>query len=306
MSDYFDKNQLFMEPTTNQYGNHMVMTNVHKMSKTKYINIDTKFRDEYDFSLPANFNINLPERVNSVHSIKVTNIEIPMTFYNISANLGNNYFKITNGANSEIITLKDQNYSPSELEVEINAKLTASSHGSGMSFSIPLNINNKTSISSTVPAITIQFDVDKYGNNDKFNFKNKLGWLMGFRNTSYNVVSGTNTTVAECSIDLSGPRYLYLAIDEYNKGKQNSFISPLSSSLINKNIIARIAMDIKNHPYGTILPANTATGLLTTDQRNYTGKIDLQKLQIQLLNETGIPMTLNGQDFSFCLEVNYE
>ena len=48
MTDYYNKSDLFMEPKTQQYGNHMVMTNVHKSTKIKHISIDTKFRDDYD------------------------------------------------------------------------------------------------------------------------------------------------------------------------------------------------------------------------------------------------------------------
>ena len=48
MSNYFENRDLFLEPKVNQYGSHMVMTNVHKQNKTKYINIDTTFRDEYN------------------------------------------------------------------------------------------------------------------------------------------------------------------------------------------------------------------------------------------------------------------
>lgn len=33
----FDNSSLFMEPRTNQYGSHMIMTNVHKPTKTKYV-----------------------------------------------------------------------------------------------------------------------------------------------------------------------------------------------------------------------------------------------------------------------------
>jgi len=304
MTDYYNKSDLFMEPKTQQYGNHMVMTNVHKSTKIKHISIDTKFRDDYDYTQPASFQIVLPERVNDVHSMSVTNMEIPMSFYNISANLGNNYFKITNGTDTEIIKFNDNNYDAASLQTEITAKLAASTHGKQLVF----NINNmgKTNISTTSAAITItvDFDVDKSGNSDKFNFKHKIGWLLGFRKTSY-IVNGTNT-VSECILDLSGPRYLYLAIDEFNKGNQNSFVSPLSSSLINKNIIARISLDKSQYGYGTILPVNTYNGLLATDKRCYTGKIDLQKMQVQLLNESGIPMNLNGYDFSFCLEASCE
>jgi len=298
MTDYYSKGDLFMEPKIQQYGNHMVMTNVHKSTKIKHISIDTKFRDDYDYTQPANLQVVLPERVSDVHSISVTNMEIPMSFYNISANLGNNYFKIINSGIDSIITLDDNNYDASSLHTEINNKIALA----GLSYTV--TANGRTSIISTTTDVSIVFDIDKYGNSDKFNFKHKLGWLLGFRKQSYDITS--TATSAECTLDLTGPRYLYLAIDEFNKGNQNSFVSPLSSSLINKNIIARISLDKSHYGYGSILPANAYNGLLATDKRCYTGKVDLQKLQIQLLNETGIPMNLNGYDFSFCLEANCE
>ena len=48
MSAYNEKYNLFLQPETNQYGNHMVMSNVQKQNKHKYVNIDTKFSDEYE------------------------------------------------------------------------------------------------------------------------------------------------------------------------------------------------------------------------------------------------------------------
>ena len=39
MSQYFDKSDLFLDPKVKQYGSHMVMSNVHKPTKTKYVNI---------------------------------------------------------------------------------------------------------------------------------------------------------------------------------------------------------------------------------------------------------------------------
>lgn len=301
MTDYYNKAELFMEPKTKQYGNHMIMSNVHKSSKTKYISIDTKFRDDYDYTQPANFQIVLPERVNDVRSICVTNIEIPMSFYNISANLGNNYFKVINGAYTGIITIDDNFYTAASLATKIAEKLASSIYTAGIA--ITVNANARTSI-ATNTNITLVFDVDKTGSSDKFNFKQKLGWLLGFRKTTYDIFT-TNIT-AECTLDLYGPRYLYLAIDEFTKGNQNTFVTPLSSSMINKNIIARIAVDMSTYSYGAILPATYFNGLLTTDTRSYTGKIDLQKLNVQLLNESGIPVMLNGHDFSFCLEASCE
>lgn len=302
MTDYYNKTELFMEPKTKQYGNHMIMSNVHKPTKTKYISIDTKFRDDYDYTQPANFQIVLPERVNDVRSICVTNVEIPMSLHNISANLGNNYFKVINGASTEIITIDDNFYTAASLATEIAAKLALSTHGAVLTFTI--NANGRTRV-STISNRTLVFDVDKTGSSDKFNFKQKLGWLLGFRKTTYDIVT-TGVTTAECNLDLYSPRYLYLAIDEYTKGNQNTFVTPLSSSLINKNIIARIVLDMQYYGYGSMLPATYSNGLLTTDTRSYTGKVDLQKLNVQLLNESGMPVMLNGRDFSFCLEASCE
>jgi hypothetical protein len=295
----FNKNQLFMEPKTKQYGSHMVMTNVQKNSKTKYINIDTQFRDEYNYMKTSNYNITLPERVNEIKDLKVTNIEIPLTYFIISENLGNNYFKITVSGTESVITIADGNYTSSSLQTAINTAL------SGKNLSCTLTQNSFSSFVTSSGTIKIEFDVDKYGNSDKYNFKNKLGWLLGFRNTTYNLT--TNATTSEGFLNLNGPNYLYLAVDEFNKSSnQNSFSSPLFSSMVNKNILARIVIDHKNYTFGDVLVASIDNGYLLSDTRNYTGKIDLQKLNIQLLNETGIPMNLNSLDFSFCLEVTHE
>tara|TARA_B000000441_G_C21682950_1_gene314639 strand:- start:10 stop:789 length:780 start_codon:yes stop_codon:yes gene_type:complete len=96
MSQYVDNNELFLNPRVKQYGSHMVMSNVHKPTKTKFVNIDTKFSDEYNNFEVANYNITLPERINNIKTLTVSNIELPMSFYNISSALGNNSFKITN------------------------------------------------------------------------------------------------------------------------------------------------------------------------------------------------------------------
>ena len=57
--------------------------------------------------------------------------------------------------------------------------------------------------------------------------------------------------------------------------------------------------------FGTILPVNNFTGLLS-DTRSYTDKVDLLKLNVKLLNESGTVINLNGMDFSFCIEVMHE
>ncbi len=129
---------------------------------------------------------------------------------------------------------------------------------------------------------------------------------MGFRTLTQEITAATSPVSSQASLDLNGPRYLYLAMEEYGKGNPNSFQSPMHSSQINKNILARITLDPTQYPYGSTLPANTYNGLLLSDIRTYSGKVDLQKLNVQILNEVGVPMALNGGEFSFCLEVAHE
>ena len=303
--------ELFFEPKVNQYGSHMVMTNVNKSTKTKYLNIDTRFRDEYNYNDQSYFNvttpdkykynITIPEIVTNIKTISVKCIELPMTFFNVSSNLENNYFSVTKGTTKTSIVIPDGNYnSLSSVIAGINSVL-GSSYGGDLSFNI--DTNGKYNLKSISNAYTVDFSSSK----DKYNFKSSLGWLIGFRSPTYTLAPGQSIT-AECSnqISIPSPRYLYLAIDEFNKGVQTSFITPVSNAFLNKNVIARIALNTATHGYGSILPAIFFNGLLVSDVRSYNGKVNLQKLNIQLLNESGMPVDLNGQDFSFCLEVTCE
>ena len=309
MSEY---NELFLEPKTTQYGSHMVMTNVNKPNKKKYINIDTKFRDEYNYMSTSNYNLTLPERVTDVTTMSVASMEIPILFYNISSSLGNNSFKITNLSSNNTTTLivvPDGQYTSSSLVTAINL-LTGN-----LTFDVS---GNYTEFYTTSASFTVDFTVNDQNMKDNYNFRHKLGWIMGFRKTSYYVttshsdnpatstIGGNTVTISEKTIDLNGPRYLYLAIEEFGKGNQKSFLSPIATSFINKNIIARISLDKTMYPYGSILPANKLNGYVVSDTRSYTGKIDLMKLNIQLLSEIGNPISLNDYDFSFCLEVEHE
>jgi len=426
MSQYFDKSELFLEPKVKQYGSHMVMSNVHKPTKTKYVNVDTKFSDEYnDFSV-ANYNITLPERINDVKSLTVTNLELPMSFYNISSALGNNSFQITNndvdptipyltqlstgsivdGKFVDTIVIPDGYYTIDELKTTINSqideikRIPTNSNGNVVvdtngdivydtdgvtvlsltsqntnnfgtsdmyikdangnyvkdaygNYQVQLTNGNFVYVSgnnalkntndlrfdyhlkgsqgvqgyfySLGSQVIIDFTINDKGNFDKYNFKSKLGWMLGYRNLNYTITFnyqpaegdndptdglgpyGQQLTYGEFLVDLNATsRYVYLTLEEFNKGNQNSFMSPTSSSLINKNIIARISLDRANYGFGQYLPANKQNGLLLSDIRSYSGKIDLQKVNLQIVSDIGTPLPLNGYDFSLCLEIEHD
>ena len=149
------------------------------------------------------------------------------------------------------------------------------------------------SISGTID-FSLDFQTDKSGNNDKFTpLPLKMGWLMGFREGYY---ENNQTYVSEGIVDLVGPRYIYLVIDDFNNNVSNSFYAAFTSSILNKNILARITLQ---GGVFNILEQNNL--LLVTSPRQYFGPVDIQKMQIQLLDEYGRILDLNNMDYSFCL-----
>ena len=96
------------------------------------------------------------------------------------------------------------------------------------------------------------------------------------------------------------------SLDEFSNSNANSFVSALPSSVINKSILARITLDPVQYPIGSLMPANQYNGRLLSDTRTYNGTVDLQKMKLQLIHDDGLPVNLNGLDFSFSLEIQYE
>ena len=120
----------------------------------------------------------------------------------------------------------------------------------------------------------------------------KLGWKLGFRNGIY---INNSAYVSEGVLNLAGASYLYLAIDDYNNSN-NTFFSAFNESLLNKNILARVA--VQSSVSAAVTFSNI--GLITTP-REYYGPVNIEKMQIQMLDEYGRIINLNNMDFSFCL-----
>lgn len=312
MSEYFDNKGLFSSPQVSQYNNHSIMTNVHKGSKCYYLNIDTKFADDFANNRlnascsstynSANYTITLPEKMTDVKSMMVCNAEIPQSFYSISSSFGNNTMKITSGAFSAVITIPDGNYTYSTMVSTLNSLLLANKNATGGYLVYDISQNLSSFTTDTSGAFTIDFAVGADGSFDKYGFKSKLGWVLGFRQLSYTLPLSSSVS-SESMVNLMGPKYMYIAVDEFSKGNNNSFSAALPTSLVRKNIIAKICLNRQVYPFGSILPANTFNGYLLSDVRSYNGKIDIQKLNVQLVDENGNTVNLNGLDFSFCLEL---
>ena len=297
MSLYLDSKNT--SPHTTQYGSHFVMTDVHKPIKTKILNIDTRFCDTFSASTPvANYNVTLPERISEIKSMRVTNIEIPIGYYNISQNNGNNSFTMTIGEGSAIVySIPDGQYDANTIIPDISNVLP-----SQITFNLLSSTNQFPSVAITNLSNTesVTFNFAKGTSSLPFN----LGWILGFRNSCY-TLPPLQTLYATSPLNLDGPRYLYLAVDTFQNDNPHSFISTIKTSELTQNILGRISMNPQKYPFGSIYPANIEKGNLLTDKRIYTTRVNIQRMNIQLINEIGIPLDINQLDFSFSLELEY-
>lgn len=301
MSYYYD----VLEPSVQQQGSHMIMKGVSKPLKEKIVNIDTKYRTDYDYRSYASANMVFGEKLSEVRSMEIVSVDIPITFYNIFENndclqTGNNYLRIKNGGTSKILTMTPNYYTDISFVAEINNQLQNLSLSSDISYSV---VNNKSFFKSKVNTYSLATNVDMCGNVYDSNIQNNLGWVMGFRDTSYNLT--TSGIASECILSLKTPRHLFLALNEFSQGNSNSFVSPLEKTNQSKNIIAKICIP-STVKFGDTLCVNKANGLLVSEVRKYLEKVNIQRMNLQLLDDAGRVIQLNGADFSLCLKLVHE
>jgi hypothetical protein len=306
MSNYFDNKETgFLAPQITEHGRHMVMTNVQTEIKTKYVNVDTRFQEDYNLRTNADMLIQLPQSIREVKSMKIANVEIPATFYPFSLSQRNTFLKITSSSSStpRIITIKDGNYTESLLVDSINNEIHT--YYSDLSFNYD-SFNRKLYINNNSTSVDYTFDfaIDEVGNFDKHDLKSKLGWCLGFREPHYTVIRRTLLS-SESVLNIISCRYIFIAIDDFHSHSPNSFVVPRTESYLNSNILARVQLNPSSYSFGGVIVASEMDGKLLSDTRFYSGKNDIQKLRIQLINEFGQVLNLNKVDFSFALVFQY-
>jgi len=313
----------------NAYVNNFVKGTINPIKQTTIrntLNIDTRFRENYYGSSSTNFQVDLPLKLSSVLTMELTAIEIPQTFMNISKQMGNNFFTIIVNAGETIeggtIVLPTGSYLYSDLISFINNYIsnvfkdtvylkyvfftsnitnviTSGSFLLGISGSGQTIVGINSSYldvdkDKELFNFSLRFDLSLDENNDDTPLPLKLGWMLGFRNGAY---ENNCVFVSEGLSNISGPQYVFLVVDDYNNNVNNGFYSAFTNSLLNKNILARISLQQSNI-YNTTSQNNLS---VISYPRQYFGPVDVQKINVQLLDEYGRVVNLNNMDFSFCL-----
>ncbi len=288
---------------------------VKKRNRSIVLNIDTRFRESYYVTQPSNFHINLPMKINSVVNMELSAIEFPPTaFYSVSKMLGNNFFWLRAGSEAAgdleetVVIIPDGNFTAPDAVELINTflqTLSTSTYLQYIYFSVNENATGTSgssqllvAVNESYPfAIPFNFIIDLQADiNGVADYSTplplKLGWKLGFRNGIY---TNNSAYVTEGVLNLAGASYLYLAIDDYNNAN-NTFFSAFNESVLNKNILARVAVQ------SSVSSAVTFSNIgLVTTPREYYGPVNIEKMQIQMLDEYGRIINLNNMDYSFCL-----
>lgn len=293
MSYYFDNKNILSGPSVRQQDSHMIMEGVSKPLKERIVSIDTKFRKDI-FNMNADVNLVLGEKITEVKSIEVDSADIPITFFNINADNNNFVIGITNpSVSTHTVTLTPGFYSSlSAIATEINLCLDAIVDTGFNVGDVSFNLIGNRGVFSTTSK---SYDIS-------FNSPSGLGWLLGYRGNSYSINGSSKRATSEGVALLKYPRHIYIALNEFsNSSNMNAFHVPGNNSNLNKNIIARVS--VPDTGFGTTITASHGNGFLVSEVRKYLEKVNIQRIQVQLLDDAGNVIDMNGGDFSVNLRI---
>lgn len=292
----------------------------------KAINIDSLFRSDYYSTKSSNFSITLPERINKIVSMYVSNIQIPLSYYAISPSLENDYFfiELLDASNNSIVP-----NTKTKITIPMGNYESQTSNSNSNSNSIETAIKNQLLLSNADISNNVVFTVDKISGRSQFSTANtnnnykmrvnfnqsgqsthseqideflpltfKLGWNLGFRAGEY---IGDNI-YSEGICYISGPKYMFLAINDYQNTSNNYFSAAYNDSILAPNIISRInigSMADRGFMYKS--GEDDDFGDYFNRSRDYFGPVDIQRLTFTIYDEFGRIIDLNNMDWSIVL-----
>ena len=270
--------------------------------------------------------------------MRLASVEIPITYYVISQYQGNSFFKIEwdycgNSILPEyaryncsgVVKIPDGNYEPfwedATLATDLASMINRCMHSLAITGTklrpegnlekiknIYYNVERTSgrsgfawdsSASVIDEPFRISFGVNEEGIQDiGTNLQLRLGWFLGFRVAVYE----GSSIVSEGICYMKGPRYAFLCINDYNNSVSDYFISAFSSSVLQKDIIARINLTSIQQTNGVYQSGqDDGSSIQINRQRNYFGPVDIERLDIKLIDEYGRIVDLNNMDWSMAI-----
>ena len=216
-----------------------------KNTTQRLIVLDSFFRQESSGpSISTDYTLDLSDHLTDVLSLRLWSIEVPLTYYVIDVNYGNTCFWVSDGTNNIPISIPSGNYTPTTFVTALNdafaaagftftspvlpvsynssnykitMKLNGGTYGSPVAFTIN---PTTTKLIFFDPTITLQCEITCVQHGLFLN--QTLGWLMGFHNSTGTIPVEAAGNTGDAVLDLNGPRYFILALDDYNQNHLNN------------------------------------------------------------------------------------
>jgi hypothetical protein len=335
---------------------------IHRKTITKLLNIDSRFRPNYENTTSTNFILDLPYPINNVIEIKLCDLELPATYYPFSVQNQNNYFwfatytseqVISNTPNIYYYVIPEGNYYFDNLITDINKGIkliNTSDTGTDSTFApIPisvtfnLNFNNlggvgngtgklsfgimptspvdlSLNVTQQIVQVDLNFnapqllgvtssmraiqteDILKYYTTSNIPINQRVGWMLGFRHSYYTSIDKKESPqlyyISESIMNIIGPSYLYIILDDFNKSNNINFLTTSKYGMLPDNIIARISL--KSSAF-SIQSQNDFS--VYSEPRYYYGPVNISKIHITVVDEFSRVLNLNNNDFSCTLRM---
>lgn len=221
----------------------------------------------------SNFTYSFNRNISRISEIRIEWVQLPFTFYSINST--NNYFIVNNNT----ITLTEGNYTSSTIISEINTQIDAVIAG-----------NTTSSYSTTSGKLTI-------GNDNAITIKaNETGVtdspasdLLGFRSDA----GPATSLVGDSALYIAGPFYLHILSSFLTSQVHNKTLYADSSY---QNSLTDIKIDSR---FGDIIDYSSVSPLILSNPRFTIETTDI--IDIQIIDDTGTEIDLNGLDWSMKL-----
>jgi hypothetical protein len=269
-------------------------------------------------SLSTDYTLDLSDPLTNVLSLRLYSVQIPFTWYVIDEQFGNTCFWITNKGNTFKIFIEPGNYNPTSFCLALNNAFTINTnfpdytHGfqggtppittyNSNNGKITINLSGWTDPANNVVtginiASTFNAEINPYITFFDFtgqlncmddtsttvqniSFNNTLGWAMGFRLPIVPVFSNLGGNTGISVLDLCGPKYFILVLDDYNQNHINNgliTITELSTKLALPNYYST------SQPYFCSSSASNISPLLSINNIGNLPTQDLNAIQDKL------------------------
>jgi len=221
-----------------------------KNINNRLINLDSQFRQASGNDTSTDYTLDLSDMLKNTLSLRLYSFQIPFTWYTIDDSYKNRCFWINAEIKSVPIFMQPGNYGTADFVTQLNinfattgftfkdstgnviapvtynnnnAKITMKLYGGVY---VDPSDNESTFVIDTTTTIVF-FDAtaklqcaDTCVPQASLYINQTLGWVMGYRDAIEQVNPAGN--IGTAVVDLNGPRYLILSIDDYNQNHINS------------------------------------------------------------------------------------